>query len=549
MTALLSCRWQSARLVKRAVPTVTRSLHHHIDTLSLAELLGATNLRKRTPEDYKVLREIYTSFERYNAVGNDIQLTLKERTANEMIMCEKKREYEKGIMDPTKFAPGYHIFEVLHKVQESPLFQMLQKMPKGGALKLIDSSISSLDWVIKVTYRENLWVCTTNNGCHIEEFRFSKEKPKDSDSKDGEWQTMAQLREYRGEENLKKYLLTRLSMYPLTSFTTNDHAWQHLMGIFYLLQGLLRYAGVWGDYFYNALKEFYADGVQYIELRSLIPSLYCLDGSRLPARVAVEIYRDTLRQFKEENPGFIGCKLIYANLRHVEPNVVAQYVKECTELNKEFPGFVIGFDLVGQEDKEHPLSRYVPELLKLPDHIDFYFHAGQTNWYGSHVDENLIDAILLGAKRISHGYTITKHPILMNLAKYMNIAFEVCPVSNQVLQLGSDYRNHPAATLIAENVPMVISSANPALWRAKPLSHDFYMAFLGIAPMNADLKFLKRTAKNSLRFSSLKDEGKAKGMLKWKKEWDEWVDLIVEGKLMVDEKGSSKKEDTPKTSK
>jgi len=53
------------------------------------------------------------------------------------------------------------------------------------------------------------------------------------------------------------------------------------------------------------------------------------------------------------------------------------------------------------------------------------------------------------------------------------------------------------------------------------------MAFLGIAPMTADLKFLKRTAKNSIRYSSLKDEGKAEAMEKWKKEWDKWVAKIV----------------------
>lgn len=105
----------------------------------------------------------------------------------------------------------------------------------------------------------------------------------------------------------------------------------------------------------------------------------------------------------------------------------------------------------------------------------------------------------------------------MRLAKYLNIALEVCPVSNQVLQLGSDYRSHPAATLIAENVPMVIASGSPGFWRAAPLSHDFYMAFLGIAPMNADLKFLKRTAKNSIKYSSLKDEAKAEAMEKVEK--------------------------------
>ncbi|KAH8306004.1 hypothetical protein KR018_010286, partial [Drosophila ironensis] len=531
MAALLARRQPLTWLA--TLPTAARFLTQQIELLTLVEVLGNTHLRERSPEEYRVLREIYTSFERFSAVGNDIQLTLKERTANELIMCEKKSEYEKGILDPAKFTPGHHFFNVIDRMKKSPLFKMMCAMPKGGALKLLDTSICSTDWVIGLTYRENLWVCTTNEGCHIVAFRFSKEKPKKNSRnylKDCKWQPMEELREYRGDENLRKYLHIRLSMFHPASFASSDHAWKHMMGIFYLMQGLLRYVDVWGDYFYNALKEFYADGVQYMEIRSMVPNLYCLDGSLLPARVAVQIYRETLIRFKKDNPGFITCKMIYSKMRHVEPKKVAEYVKECTELNKEFPSFVVGFDLVGQEDEKHQLSRYVPELLKLPPHIDFYLTAGQTNWYGTHVDENLIDAILLGARRICHGYTITKHPLLIRLAKYLNIALEVCPVANQVLQLGSDYRNHPAATMIAENVPLVISSANPAFWRAKPLSHDFYMAFLGIAPMNADLKFLKRISKNSLRYSSLKDEGKALGMLKWKKEWDEWIDKIVEGK-------------------
>ncbi|XP_043644210.1 adenosine deaminase 2 [Drosophila teissieri] len=530
MAVLLSRRVPLAGLARRATPTAVRLMHENPNEMTLLEMLGTTNLRKSTPEDYRILREIFNTFERYSGVGNNIQLTLPERSANELIMCEKKREYEKGIMDPSKFAPGHHIFQVLTKVKKSPLFQALRRMPKGAALKAHDTSMCSSRAVIKMTYRENLWVCTTQDGCRVEEFRFAKDKPKDVNFENGEWLPMEKLRELRGEENLRKYLRMRLSMYPLASFTSNAHAWRHMMGIFDLLDGLLQYAPLWGEYYYNALQEFYADGVQYVEVRSVIPELYCLDGSRLPKRETVQIYKDTLERFKKDHPGFIDSKLIYAPIRHVQPEAVGKYIKECTELNKEFPRFVVGFDLVGQEDVGHPLSQFAEELLKLPDHIHFYFHAGQTNWYGSHVDQNLLDAIVLGTRRIGHGYTITKHPVLMRLAKYLNIALEVCPVSNQVLQLGSDYRSHPAATLIAENVPMVIASGSPAFWRAAPLSHDFYMAFLGIAPMTADLKFLKRMAKNSIKYSSLKDEAKAEAMEKWKKEWDQWIEKIVRKK-------------------
>ena len=56
-----------------------------------------------------------------------------------------------------------------------------------------------------------------------------------------------------------------------------------------------------------------------------------------------------------------------------------------------------------------------------------------------------------------HGYAIVKHPKLMQLAKLTNTALEVCPISNQVLNLLTDLRNHPAAILLKENQPLIIS--------------------------------------------------------------------------------------------
>lgn len=50
---------------------------------------------------------------------------------------------------------------------------------------------------------------------------------------------------------------------------------------------------------------------------------------------------------------------------------------------------MIGFDLVGQEDVAPTLVSYAEQILKLPSNIQFFFHAGETNWFGS-IDENLV---------------------------------------------------------------------------------------------------------------------------------------------------------------
>lgn len=132
-------------------------------------------------------------------------------------------------------------------------------------------------------------------------------------------------------------------------------------------------------------------------------------------------------------------------------------MQKFVNLQKKFPNFVIGFDLVGQEDIGKPLSIYVDKLKEISQNGRFYFHAGETNWFNTAADKNLIDAILMNTKRIGHGYSLYKHPVLWAAFKEKDIAVEVSPISNQVLHLVYDLRNHPATFYIAENIPIVVS--------------------------------------------------------------------------------------------
>lgn len=43
------------------------------------------------------------------------------------------------------------------------------------------------------------------------------------------------------------------------------------------------------------------------------------------------------------------------------------------------PNFIIGFDLIGNEDAGDPLHKFANELTDLPPTANFFFHAGETS--------------------------------------------------------------------------------------------------------------------------------------------------------------------------
>ena len=69
-----------------------------------------------------------------------------------------------------------------------------------------------------------------------------------------------------------------------------------------------------------------------------------------------------------------------------------------------------GFDLVGQKDTGPPLKQFLGQLVDSAGSFKYFFHAGETDWLGTDVDENLINAVLLNTTRIGHGFAMTKHP-------------------------------------------------------------------------------------------------------------------------------------------
>ncbi len=130
---------------------------------------------------------------------------------------------------------------------------------------------------------------------------------------------------------------------PETVYPSQEVVWGRFEQAFLALLGLVTYAPVFRDYYYQGLSEFYMDNVMYLELRALLPEvhwcnisdvqsvhswlwsfiyirncccffgsqIYELDGSTHDTAWTLKTYQDVTRQFTAEHPDFLGARIIF----------------------------------------------------------------------------------------------------------------------------------------------------------------------------------------------------------------------------------------------
>lgn len=193
------------------------------------------------------------------------------------------------------------------------------------------------------------------------------------------------------------------------------------------------------------------------------------------------VIQEEIDRFKAspEGKSFWGLRMIWTSLRMWDTKAIVQNMDHAITTKLEFPTLLAGYDLVGQEDAGRPLRDLLPELFWFrkqvademsgeeggngADSMPFFFHAGETLGDGTATDNNLFDAVLLGTRRIGHGFSLYKHPLLVDLVREKRILVESCPISNEVLRLCGSITSHPLPALIARGLPCSLSNDDPAM--------------------------------------------------------------------------------------
>ena len=244
--------------------------------------------------------------------------------------------------------------------------------------------------------------------------------------------------------------------------------------------------------------------------------------------------------------------MIWTVIRGMDNKEIIPRMKECVAFKKAYPDLICGFDFVAQEDQGRPLTDLTPVIFWFRKHcmqegvdIPFFFHAGECLGDGDETDNNLFDAILLGTRRIGHGYSLYKHPLLIDMIKEKKILVESCPISNEILRLSSSILSHSLPALLSRGVAVSLNNDDPAILGhgKNGLTHDYWQSFM--AWENLGLAGIATMAENSLKWCAIEDQkpaawtkdiaegymggGTKAALLKeWRTGFEKWCQWVVE---------------------
>ncbi|KAJ4293849.1 hypothetical protein N0V88_005363 [Collariella sp. IMI 366227] len=213
---------------------------------------------------------------------------------------------------------------------------------------------------------------------------------------------------------------------------TADGAWEKFNARTQMMKGLFNYETAYKRYTRQCLEEFVDDNIQYAEIRPNFMSsnqVWKDDGSSRIDNVGImNLIIGEYEAFQKEHQREVlkGLKVIYCTPRSFDPKQIGEALYQCFQFKKDerFSSYIAGFDLVGEESKGKPLIEFRQQFLQFKAlckagrvEIPLLLHCGETLDIGTSTDGNLFDALLIGAKRIGHGFALPRHPYVMEKMK------------------------------------------------------------------------------------------------------------------------------------
>lgn len=544
-------------------------------------------------------------------------MTPMARRAAKILQSIRKRElkekwssdYEESLAEHNdgNLYPGMMFTLARDRAEQTELWRCLERMPKGCLLHAHMDAMFDIEWLVDENLREPGICMLADEALTYERrrgvgagrlslptftLRFYPESEMKKISIDSRttsiWKsgyeagTPIPIRDAQrsfpdDDTTFKKWLVSRCQL-GLEESLQHHHGltaiWKRFQSTFPIIEQLLCYEPIFRRAMQRMMADLAKDGIMYVDLRMAFLFQFFSTGKTKPDPPGYmhffEVWGEEIEKFKQSEAGrnFKGCRMIWTIIRVFDNRMIANSMRQCIAIKKKYPQFIAGFDCVGQEDGGRTLKDLTPLLFWFKKQcseagvdIPFFFHAGECLGDGDSTDENLFDAILLGTRRIGHGYSLFKHPLLIDMVKEKKILVESCPISNEVLRLSSSILSHTLPALLARGVAVSLNNDDPCILGhgRNGLSHDFWQSFMGFE--NLGLEGLAAMAENSVKWCAVEDQKQAewlKGitdgylgktvraqmMKAWRTEFEKWCQwVIMEYPLEADESEDDDEDD------
>ncbi len=367
----------------------------------------------RSDEAYVAHRERLVAAMQSHSFSADLRLTAAETNVDNFLNFVRSNETTR-FKTAGNFPPSRMFFEARTNIQNSRLFPILKKMPKGGLLHVHDSSSGRCEFVLtNIARRADCHIYWTTNRADGSRgmLKFTNAPPV-NDGVTGYFPVNALRERLRQQGVPLDDELRRLYTLESSDPRTPD-IWSAFGQWFNLLPDLIRYRPVFRDYLRDAFTTMHEDGISHVEIRAMAPVATMFDFTP-----AVYTEEDSIREYVAArdyiranfNTNF-SLKLIMTGYRGGMNSDASNVVAHTRRYRKTFPDLIVGCDWVGEEDGGLPTADEVPFLRAIAADtnapIKFYFHDGETAWPGN---DNLVDAVLLGTQRIGHGFNLFQLP-------------------------------------------------------------------------------------------------------------------------------------------
>jgi len=487
-----------------------------------------------TTEEYLRLREQIVEKDISYEFDRDVLLDRSEKKVDQILNQQREillKQYSKH-----RFIFANNFRAIKADIENNPVFSILSTMPKGGVLHV--HAIGDAWFLVQHgSYEPDCWMSVSlTNPDRVFQFLYSQTIPPAVPG--ATWKRVVDVRRASYDPAaFDIWLWNRTQFWTPPNEVPEDAMWDNFDETIGVAASLASKESVWRAYINHALDTLYADGIIHFEMRGEMNFIrnqtYPYEQTYSTAEI-IRIWLKILDEFNSKHNGpNMTMSIIASYVRTGSIEKMDDDLMRTAKLMEDpvIGKYVVGFDIVDDEDRYYTLLHYLPCWIKIGKYLaannrppmKYYFHAGETVKF-KRLSENLYDAFLLNTTRIGHGFALANYPYLATLAKDRGVAIEVSPISNQLLRLVTDMRDHHALEFLSQGLAVTINSDDPLIYGNHGLTYDFWASYMS---WNLTLSGLKKLSSNSIQYSSLPEPLKITRLAQLKDMWNVWIQTIL----------------------